>query len=93
MVLRDTLSGTATEQINFLEDMELWEWCEQVQHLEAIQMLIVGVELQVHLATYIIIVVLATKCKDLNLHIKVFNTLVYGGSVLCMSHQIWSHQI
>ena len=47
MVLRESLSGASRDDIQFPEDSETWPWSLQLQHLESIQLLLVGSDIQV----------------------------------------------
>ena len=47
MVLRESLSGASRDDIQFPEDSETWPWSLQLQHLESIQLLILGSDIQV----------------------------------------------
>lgn len=47
MVLRESLSGASRDDIQFPEDSETWPWSIQLQHLESIQLLLLGSDIQV----------------------------------------------
>lgn len=46
-VLRDTLSGSGREELEFPEDSEVWVWSESLKHLESIQLMLSDGDLQV----------------------------------------------